>query len=241
MTIYAFEPEQRQILAVWTTGIGSRATKIADVDPTLRAELVAGLCQDLTDLSAASWGSYMNPVSTVYDKQERHHAELERAAFAEVQDALRNPNLPDESGMMLGSYIRVTEAAHRVGRALHRISDQELTERVAADLALELDAIDKAERGDLTGRAAQATMLDRADTSPLQVEAADALFNRQPLGAPDLLTKVDPAAACVAAAHWLTAAAVTADLAEISPAEVFAESDDINACSIEVAMPRLRR
>lgn len=235
MTIYAFEPEQRQILAVWATGIGSRATKIADTDPTWREELVAALCQDLTGLSTVAWDTYVHPVSTAPDEQERHHAELERAAFAEVQDALRNPNLPDESGMMLASYIRVTETAHSVGRALHRISDQALTEHVAADLELELDAIDKAERGDLTGRAAQATTLDRADASPLQVEAADALFNQQPLGEPDLLTKVDPAAACVAAAHWLTAAAaVTAELAEISPSEVFAESDNIYACSVEV-------
>lgn len=81
----------------------------------------------------------------------------------------------------------------------------------------------------------QATTLDRADASPVQVEAADALFKQQPLDHPDLLTKVDPAAACVSAAHWLTAAAViTASLAEISPANVFAESDNINACSIEI-------
>jgi hypothetical protein len=73
------------------------------------------------------------------------------------------------------------------------------------------------------------------DASPAQVAAADALFKVSPPGAAELFTTLDPAAACVAAAHWLTAAAtVVGDLAEVDPAAVFAESDNISICSVEI-------
>lgn len=92
-----------------------------------------------------------------------------------------------------------------------------------------------AERGDLTGRAAQAVELDRVDASPVQVDAADELLRANPLGSAGLFTALDPAAACVAAAHWLVAAATVAgDADDREPWEVFAESDTIQACSIDV-------
>ncbi len=92
-----------------------------------------------------------------------------------------------------------------------------------------------AELGDLSERAAQATALDRVDASPVQVAAADALFATKPLGHSDLFSAVDPAAACVAAAHWLTSAATVAgDLGELEASQVFAEADNVVACSVEV-------
>jgi hypothetical protein len=118
---------------------------------------------------------------------------------------------------------------------LHRLDIAAVTDAVAADVTDEIAALEQAERGDLSGRAAQATALDRVDASPVQVEAANKLFEATPLGTAELFTTLDPAAACVAAAHWLTAAAAVAgDLADLTPAAVFAESDNISACSVEL-------
>jgi len=62
-----------------------------------------------------------------------------------------------------------------------------------------------------------------------------AVLAEHPLGCPRLLTTVDPAAACVAAGHWLAAVAdVAADAAGIAPPEVFAYADDIEAVSVRV-------
>jgi hypothetical protein len=122
-----------------------------------------------------------------------------------VLPALRQPHLP-EGGTLIQSYIPVEEAAHRAGRALHAFGDAALTDRVADDVGAELAAIERAERGDLSGRARQAVHLTRADASPVQVAAADALLREDPLGSSRLF-EVDPTAAAVAAAHWLQAAA----------------------------------
>ena len=149
--------------------------------------------------------------------------------------AVRSPNLPDAHGLLVVSYSSVEESAHRLGRILHTLADAALTEAVAADVAAEVDAVVRAELGDLSGRAVQACVLDRLDMSPLQVAAADDLLRTNPLGDGLLSAAVDPAAACVAAAHWLAAAAmVAADAAANTPATVFAEADDIQAVSVEV-------
>jgi hypothetical protein len=122
-----------------------------------------------------------------------------------------------------------------VGRVLHQLADPALTEAVAADAGAEVDAVVRAELGDLTGRAVQACTLDRLDVSPVQVAAADDLLRADPLSDVLLSAAIDPAAACVAAEHWLAAAAVVAaDSAGSVPVVVFAEADDIEAVSIEV-------
>lgn len=154
LTIYAHDLEQHQLLAVWQTGVESRATVVANVNPDHDVALIAELCQDLTDLSSAAWDTYVRPASEAQDEQDLHRADAERAAFTNVQDMVRNPNLPDEAGMMLVSYINVTKAAHRVGRTVRRINDNTLTEQITAALALDLDSVEQAERGDLNGRAA---------------------------------------------------------------------------------------
>jgi hypothetical protein len=87
----------------------------------------------------------------------------------------------------------------------------------------------------LNGRAAQATSLDHLDTSPSQVAAANAVFARDPLGDDDLFISLDPASACVAATHWLTAAATAVGSSlKIPPSSIFVEANNVEPCSIEV-------
>lgn len=133
------------------------------------------------------------------------------------------------------SYDPMLEYAHTVGRAMLAIADPEATAAVTADVRAEINAVARAGLGDLSGRAVQAVALDRLDPSPVQVAAADRLLHEQPLGCDELYTTVDPAAACVAAAHWLVAAAqVTAEAARAEPVAVFSVADDIEAVSVEV-------
>ena len=91
----------------------------------------------------------------------------------------------------------------------------------------------RAELGDLGGRARQAVALSRAEASPLQVRAAHAALLREPLGPEGLFVDIDPTAASVAAAHWLAEAATLA--AEVSggdPVGVIEEADDIEALPV---------
>jgi hypothetical protein len=132
--------------------------------------------------------------------------------------------------MLVQSYLLVTQAAHRAGRALHAAGDPELTRSVIEDVRSELAAIEQAERGDLRGRARQAVVLTRADASPVQIAAADALLREDPFGDGRLFTDLDPTAAAVAAARWLQAAAtVTAGVSGADPTGVVLQADDIEA------------
>ncbi|WP_431887294.1 hypothetical protein [Nocardiopsis alba] len=64
----------------------------------------------------------------------------------------------------------------------------------------------------------------------MQVEAADRLLHARPLGCEKLFTEVDPAAAAVAAAHWLQAAAdITSEVCGLPATDVVVESDNIHA------------
>jgi hypothetical protein len=152
-----------------------------------------------------------------------------REAFTKVIPALATPNLP-HNGTMLVSYIPVEETAHRVGRALHELGNAALTTRVTAEVQAELNAVEQAELGDLSGRGRQAVVLTRADASPAQVVAADRLLHKNPLGSDALISDVDPTAAAVAAAHWLDAAAtVAAGESGLEPVQTVLEADNIEA------------
>ena len=131
---------------------------------------------------------------------------------------------------MIQSYNPVVECAHEVGRALHAIGDAQLTGRVVADVQAELDSVEQAELGDLTGRSRQAVVLTREDASPVQVAAADRVLYDNPLDGSRLFAEFDPAAAAVAAAHWLRAAAdVASGQSGIDATEVVQTADDIEA------------
>jgi hypothetical protein len=195
-------------------------------------------------LSRAVWRAYTHPASSADSLEvntEGWRREGDRAAFPAVLPALSRPHLA-EGRTLVQSYIPVEETAHRVGRALHAIGDAALSEQVAADVQADLDPVERAERGDLTGRAGQAVHLTREDASPLQVAAADALLDQHPLGHARLFTEVDPTAAAVAAAHWLQAAAhVVAELADTDPAQVVLRADDIEALAVETPTLVLER
>lgn len=177
---------------------------VARLPDDVVTELANELADELTMLSRALWDTYVAPASAADDEQERNQRDSEREGLGEVLEALRSPNLPSDTGLLLVSYSPVRERAHRVGRVLNKIAQADLTELIVSDVKAELTAIERAELGDRSERAAQAIAPDRVDASPAQLAAAHTLFETEPLGDPELFSAVDPAAASVAAALWLT-------------------------------------
>lgn len=245
MTFYAYDESRRALVVTWDTGIGQIASTIAEVRQGADRDDMLLLVAALSTLSRMVWRTYTHPVSAAASEEtnsEGWRRQGERDAFEGVLANLRKPNLPYDNGSVTQSYILVEEAAHRIGRALHRIGDQELVDRVAADVQQELAAVEQAELGDLSGRATQAVLLSRADASPLQVDAADDLLREHPLGSSKLFREVDPTAAAVAAAHWLQAAAeITAEIAGCTPTMVVIEADNIEALAVQTPTLVLER
>ncbi|WP_410654334.1 hypothetical protein [Amycolatopsis sp. lyj-112] len=244
MTVYAFDETRRLLICTWDTGLGCVAAGVAELPLTATREDALRLADTLTGLSRQLWRTYTHPAGATDSLEvntEGWRRQGEHDAFGTVIQALKEPNLPKD-GYLTQSYIRVEEAAHRVGRALHKFDDAALAEQVIADVEAELGAVEHAERGDLSERAKQAVMLTRADASPLQVNAAHDLFREQPIGSEKLLHEVDPTAAAVAAAHWLQAAAtISAGLMECDPSEVVVAADELEALAVETPTRVLER
>ena len=244
VTFYSYDADRRVLLAMWSIGRGNVARTVAELPASIPEATALELTDSLTDLSAVVWRTYTHPSSAAESLESSSEGWLrdgEREAFGVVAEAIRKPNLLVD-GMLLQSYIAVEEAAHRVGRVVHEAGDNALLDLVVADVEAELAAVEHAERGDLSGRAQQAVRLTRADASPLQVAAADALLHVSPLGSDPLFSDVDPTAASVAAAHWLQAAAqVAAEGAGIDAVAVIAEADNIEAIAVRTPTLVLER
>ncbi|MFG6194437.1 hypothetical protein [Nonomuraea sp. JJY05] len=229
MTRYAVDHARNALVAHWSTGIGDVAVTVAALPPALLSDALR-LAARLTELSQACWRCYTHPASI----SDQHgpgslgwHRQRERDAFTAVV-----PILTASADTPLSA--KVGEIAQRTGRALIALDSPELTAQVVADVAAELSAVEQAERDDLSGRAQQAVTLSREDASPLQVAQADAFLNRQPFGSEELITQIDPAAAAIAAAHWLHAAAATTGRhVRQHPAQVVAEGDHLRPLAVE--------
>lgn len=233
MSHYAFDPVRHELQVVYATGSGDTSGPVAALPATVDTATALPLARELTRLAAAAWRTYTHPASAAADhdlNSEGWRRDQERRQFAEVPKAVTEPNLPDEAGGLEVLYSPLGEYAHRVGRILHGIGDQALTDAVSTEIAAELQAIEHAELGQLQGRARQAVLLSREDASPLQVAAADRLLHENPLGAHALFTDLEPTAAAVAAAHWLAAAAdVASEASGVPPVSVVVTADDIEA------------
>ncbi|MFC9871074.1 hypothetical protein ACFWBG_02705 [Nocardia salmonicida] len=243
MTRYAYDSGAGTLVATWGTGRGDVAETIAEVPGT---EHGVELAAALASLARFQWRTYTHPATAAGDPDiengEAWRRAEERNRFEKVEAALRTPNLPDEDGCMLVFYSPIEESAHHVGRVLHAIGDASLVDRVVNEVLTEQAAIIAAELGDLAGRARQAVELTRPEISPVQVHAADSLLRANPLGTIDLFTELDPAAASVAAAHWLRAAATVAgEVTGLEPVDVVAEADDIEALQVETPTVVLER
>jgi hypothetical protein len=192
MTTYAYDPSTAHVLATWPTGAGASARTVARLNARTPEPRGLHLVQALTALSSLAWMAYTDP-GTV------------DLLPAPALRALRRPHLP-RAGLLYREGDPLLDAAHDVGRELVAVGSAGVTRAVVDDVTADLDAVERALRGDLGGRARQAVALTRLDASPLQVAAADGLLHEVPMGSERLFTEVEPIAAVVAAAHWLAAA-----------------------------------
>ena len=216
MTRYAVDVKRRLLLATHATGAGDVGFTVAALSADLAQDVALRVATCLDGLSRVMWRCYTHPAEAAGDdlsaNTEGWRRQLSREEFGQVLAIIDKPNLPHENGGLLVDYDPVAESAHRLGRALHAIGDETFAAALLKDVAAEIEAIERAELGDLSGRAAQAVEVSRTSASPPQVTAADALLRAHPLGGIELFTAVDPTSAAVAAAHWLHAAAtVTAE------------------------------
>ena len=237
MTWYAVDDNCDTLVRMWAVGHGNRAAIVATLPSAAGSVQRLDLAAALGDLSEALWRCYTHPAgaapSTEVDTEGGRRQQT-RDGFKTVLAAIANPHQPDEAGYLTFESDPVQEHAHRVGRALRAVGDESLAKAVAADVRDELRAVESAERGDLGGRASQAVVSSRADASPLQVEAADAVLVKDPLGGSELFLKLDPTAASVAAAHWLKAAAdVASEVSGLPVERVVPAGDDIEAVPFE--------
>ncbi|GGS92571.1 hypothetical protein [Streptomyces chromofuscus] len=232
MTYYSYDTKRRALTASWGTGAGNTAFTVSVVAASAEPDQMLRLTQALGYLSEAAWRTYTHPASaspSLEANSEGWRRQRERDSFAEALQAVREPHLPNDGGLIV-SYSPIVESGHRIGRALHALGDAQLTTVVADEAEAELAAVAQAELGDLTGRARQAVLLTRQDASPVQVAAADALLHTNPFGPPELFTDLDPTAAAVATAHWLQAAAhVAGEASGLHPTNVVVEADNIEA------------
>ena len=211
VTEYAYDRTRNALQAVWSVGIGNVAETVVVFGEGLPdPEYALQLGYDLTLLSTQLWHTYTHPLTDAVDQPDEA---LSRArnqlAIDLVTRAMREPNLP------VGNQVRicdsdVLEAAHQVGRMMHRIGDGEVVDQAVDDVEAEILALRRAALGDLSGRANQAVVLTRSDPQPQQVAAAHAYFEKDPMGPPELYTKIDATSAAVAALHWFDSAIMLA-------------------------------
>lgn len=232
MTTYAYDDSATQLFAVWGTGVGAVARPVARLHVRTPSREGVRLAKALSDVSEAAWVGYSDP-------------ELVALEPAEVLRAVRKPHQP-RAGLLFCEGDPLLESANEAGRWLVAVGSAGVTRAVLADLTEELDSVERALRGDLSGRARQAVELSRLDASPVQIVEADRLLYEVPMGSERLFTEVEPTAAAVAAAHWLQAAvdvtlAVTGwdDAAAVLEAADVIESFDVTTAQVVLDLLRL--
>lgn len=236
MSRYAFDRERMVIVVSWPTMDGDEARDLAAVEgppPPAESARLNRLLRTLTDLSESVWSTYVHRAIAAQgsDAHPEGRRRKEREAFAHVLEILAEPN-PDGEGRSAEAATATEKAARRVGEALRALNDAALTERVTADVAAELAAVEEAERGEhrppLSSRADQSAHR-RSGVSQRQLEAADRILHEDPVyPLNSLSTDVDPAVAAIAAAHWLHAAAeAVTELCGVAFRDVVAKDEQL--------------
>ncbi len=209
MTDFSYAPSSRQIIASWRIGAPRRAEPVADVPDSCADEGADLIVAALSDLSEAAWRTYSDiDESTDPDETntEQWHLREERDDFDKARALTIEPGERDR-----WPYSPVLSAAKRLGHVLDEVGDSRLRIQIARAVDRELDAVLAADMGDFAALAQQAVTLSRLSASPVQIQAAWAILERDLLGAHDLQEgSVDPTAACVATTVWLRAAAIVA-------------------------------
>lgn len=239
MTAFSYAPSSRQIIASWRIGAPRRAEPIADVPDSCDDEGADLLVAALSDLSEAAWRTYSDiDESADPDETNTEQWQLreERADFDKARALTIEPGERDR-----WPYSPLLSAAKRLGLVLDEVGDARLRIQIARAVDRELDAVHAADMGDFAGLAQQAVTLSRLSASPVQIQAAWVILERDLLGAHDIHeASVDPTAACVATTVWLRAAAIVATASDPDDPKdrwtsAVARADDIEAMPVDTS------
>ncbi|MBO4238591.1 hypothetical protein [Pseudonocardia alni] len=200
VTTYAHDPAASTLLGCWPTGDGAVAHRVARVPKNLHPLLTRRAVTALTMLSGRLWLAYSESAVDRIDPARVTAALTDSSAFD--ADGFDDPDPGGDEPLPEA----LVEVAAALGDTLELAPGRVFREAVLAEVRAELAAVAAAERGDLTGRAAQAVVHPRPDAPPGQVAAAHTLLHTDPLDPRPLLTGVEPNAAAVAVLPWLRAA-----------------------------------
>jgi hypothetical protein len=238
VTAFSYAPSSRQIIASWRIGAPRRAEPVADVPESCDDEGADLLVAALSDLSDAAWRTYSDiDESADPDETNTEQWQLreERADFDMARALTIEPGERDR-----WPYSPLLSAAKRLGLVLDGVGDARLRIQIARAVDRELDSVFAADMGDFAGLAQQAVTLSRLSASPVQIQAAWAILERDLLGAHDIhQASVDPTAACVATTVWLRSAAIVATASDPDAPHpgrwmrAVARADDIEAMPID--------
>jgi hypothetical protein len=107
MTVYAFDQARRVLISSWDVGVGCVAGSLAEVPASVPLSDALALTSRLTSLSHELWRTYTHPASAAGSLEvnsEGWRRQGEREAFATVVLSIRNPNLPEDGGV-IQSYV----------------------------------------------------------------------------------------------------------------------------------------
>jgi hypothetical protein len=220
VTRYAIDLVQGTLVAHWNTGLGDTAVTLARLPSSAGEHDSLRLAARMTRLSRDCWRCYTHPASSVLNRGTGlvgTRRLRERDSFATVLSRIDGHGSCADGAPR----SRIEGSARQVGQSLRALDAGPFADLVISDVLCELAAVERAERGDFTGRAGQAVALSCEDVSPPQIAAADSLLREDPFGPVGLFTRVGCTAAAVAAAHWLYAAtAVTSEHTGLHPTQL---------------------
>lgn len=237
MSRYAYDDTRNTLVCTWPTPTGDIARDVAHLEGSER-DLARPLAFRLTQLSKVFWRTFTHPGSTALDGIEPNsdgwRRNGARDALPDALKAVTTANLPDH-GTLVVSYTPTTESGHALGRLLAECGSPRLTAVVAKEVRSEIDAIELAEAGDLSGRAQQAASMSRPVFSQRQADAAHQLLVAEPFADLSTFANLEPVSAAVTAAEWLRCAAHIASKISGTPlTTVLEEADNIEALPFEV-------
>ncbi|MFI5937847.1 hypothetical protein [Actinoplanes sp. NPDC051494] len=219
MTRYAVDVQQRGLLRTWESRTERLAAVVLDLPSVYSIEDCHALAEALTSLSEGLWRAYARSGLELGDGAARGRKRRLGNLLVRTGGAIR----PSSAGTLTAVQLSAPEdrytvsLADRVAEAMSSLDDAELQELIIREVEEETAAVERADRGLFSGRAAQATLISRAFVLAPHLREADVRFREQVFG--DVwgsgllgssgsreLADLDPTAAAAAAVHWFKAA-----------------------------------
>jgi hypothetical protein len=230
LTSYSIDVDTGALVRTWQTRRERMAAVVVALPAGSPPEEGNDLAAALTRLADGLWRAYSQSGA----RREGHAVRGRRTRLVKLLEQVVGEVRPSMAGMPRNlplEYGGIVEDARRVWCRLKVFPDAEVQEAIMREVEAETVAVERADRGLLTGRAAQATMISRAFVVPAQVRAIEAIFRDRIIGGPGglanpelsaigLFDDRDPTAAAVVGLHWFKAAVdVVADATGAEPEE----------------------